>query len=176
MLVVDFQVGVVRGCFDAAGVLARTRSLVDRARAEGAAVVWIQDESDFPHDSDDWRLAPPLAPEPEEARVFKSYRDAFEMTELPAILDRLGAARLLVVGSQSDYCVRTTAVRGAAERYDVTLVSDCHTTCDQELEGVTISGEQAVAHTNLYFRDLRYPGGRFGIAKHDEVALSATER
>ncbi|MFZ0217463.1 MAG: hypothetical protein WAM30_16140 [Candidatus Dormiibacterota bacterium] len=39
VLVVDFQVGVVHGCFDAARVPARTRSLGDQARAEGTVVV-----------------------------------------------------------------------------------------------------------------------------------------
>ncbi|WP_432206656.1 hypothetical protein [Microbacterium phyllosphaerae] len=59
----------------------------------------------------------------------------------------------------------------AAEGYDVTLVSDAHTTVDTEWDGVPISGEQIVAHTNMYFSGLRYPGQRFAIATHDRVAL-----
>ena len=55
--------------------------------------------------------------------------------------------------------------------YDVTLVSDAHTTEDSEYGGVKISGRQIVAHTNMYFSGLRYPGQRFELLPHDRVRL-----
>ena len=70
-----------------------------------------------------------------------------------------------------DYCIRTTTQSAAVRGYDVTLVSDAHTTTDAEWEGVEITGEQIVAHTNRYFSGLRYPNQIFGIARHDEVEL-----
>ena len=36
-----------------------------------------------------------------------------------------------------------------------------------------ITGEQIVAHTNMYFSGLRYPGGTFDVGRHDEVPLVA---
>ncbi|MFG6475031.1 isochorismatase family protein [Microbacterium sp. P06] len=81
---------------------------------------------------------------------------------------------LVVAGAQSDYCIRTTTQAAAARGYDVTLVSDAHTTTDAEHDGVALTGEQIVAHTNMYFSGLRYPGQRFATAKHDVVALSST--
>ena len=77
----------------------------------------------------------------------------------------------MITGAQSDFCVRTTTQRAAAEGYDVTLVSDAHTTVDTAWDGVPISGEQIVAHTNMYFSGLRYPEQEFGIATHDQVVL-----
>ncbi|WP_258365712.1 MULTISPECIES: hypothetical protein [unclassified Curtobacterium] len=58
-------------------------------------------------------------------------------------------------------------------RYDVTLVADAHTTTDAEHDGVAITGEQIVAHTNMYFAGLRYPGRQFAALSHDAVALSS---
>lgn len=173
LLVIDMQVGVMRDCWDAAGVLRRTARLADRARAAGAPVIWVQDEDDFPRGSPDWQIAPPLSPAPGETRIDKTRRDAFLGPELPAVLAGLGTRRLVVAGAQSDICIRTTTQRAAIEGYDVTLAGDCHTTTDVDHDGVTIGARQIVAHTNYYFAGLRYPGQRFDVARHDAVAFPA---
>ena len=171
VVVIDMQAGVLPGCFDEDGVLARTDALVRRARDEGTPVVWVH------HDpvgvgTPDWELAAPLQRAESEPLVRKSYRDAFADTDMRTVLDGYGATRLVVAGAQSDFCVRTTTQRAAAEGYDVTLVRDAHTTVDATVNGVRISGEQIVAHTNMYFAGLRYPGQEFAVVRHDEVALA----
>lgn len=171
LVVIDLQVGVVVGCHDADAVLGRTAALVDRARTAGVPVVWVQDEQDFPFGTDAWRLAPPLTRRDDEPLVRKTYRDAFADTDLRALLDARGIDRLVVVGAQSDYCVRTTTQRAAADGYDVTLVGDAHTTTDTEWDGVPISGAQIVAHTNRYFQGLRYPGRTFAVEPAATVPL-----
>ncbi|GGM45525.1 isochorismatase family protein [Microbacterium saperdae] len=170
VLAIDLQAGVTPGCFDEQGVLARAAALVERARASDVPVVWVH------HDpvgvgTPEWELAAPLQRADGEPLVRKSYRDSFADTTLRATLDELEATRLVITGAQSDFCVRTTMQRAAAEGYDVTLVSDAHTTVDTEWDGVRISGEQIVAHTNMYFSGLRYPGQELAIATHDEVRL-----
>ena len=171
LVVIDMQVGVLDGCFDAAGVTARTAALVDRARSAGVPVVWVQDHDDFPVETALWQLESPLDRRPDELLVRKEYRDSFAGTPLADMLRDLHATHLVVAGAQSDYCVRTTTQAAAARGFDVTLVSDAHTTRDVEYDGVVISAEQIVAHTNMYFRGLRYPGQRFGVATHDHVAF-----
>lgn len=170
VLAIDLQAGVTPGCFDEEGVLSRAAALVERARAGGVPVVWVH------HDpvgvgTPEWELAAPLHRAEGEPLVRKNYRDSFADTTLRETLDELGATHLVITGAQSDFCVRTTMQRAAAEGYDVTLVSDAHTTVDAEWEGLRISGEQIVAHTNMYFSGLRYPGQEFAIATHDHVAL-----
>lgn len=160
ILVIDLQRGVVRDCFDADGVLTRTARLVDRARASGVPVVWVQDHGDFAEGSPDWELAAPLERRPDEPLVKKEYRDSFSDTDLLAILERSRVQHLVVAGAQSDYCVRTTTQAAAVRGFDVTLVSEAHTTTD---------GEQIVAHTNMYFGGLRYPGRHFAAEPHDRV-------
>lgn len=170
VLVIDLQVGVLPGCFDADGVLARTAALVERARDAGVPVVWVH------HDpigvgTPDWELAAPLRRRDDEPLVRKDFRDAFAGTDLGGVLGGLGVTRLVVAGAQSDFCIRTTTQRAAVEGYDVTLVGDAHTTADSDWDGVTITGEQIVAHTNMYFSGLEYPGRSFGVATHDTVVL-----
>ena len=171
LLVIDLQQGVVRGCFDADGVLRRTAQLVDRARTESVPVVWVQDHGSFAEGTAAWRLAAPLVRLEGEPLVRKEYRDSFAETDLADVLDALGTRHLVVAGAQSDYCVRTTTQAAAARGFDVTLVADAHTTKDVEHDGVVITGEQIVAHTNMFFDGLRYPGRRFAAVPHDRVRL-----
>lgn len=169
LLVIDLQNGVLRGCFDTDSVLERTAALVNRARAEGTPVVWVQDHGDFPDGSADWSLRAPLERGPGEPLVRKSYRDSFAGTDLTEVLQRLRATRLVIAGAQTDFCVRTTAQAAAVRGFDVTLVADAHTTTDAQWEGTVITAEQIIAHTNMYFSGLRYPGGVFDVVRHDQV-------
>jgi nicotinamidase-related amidase len=173
LLVIDLQAGVLIGCFDATAVLHRTARLVDRARAQGVPVVWVQDHDDFAEGTPAWELAAPLRRGDDEPLVRKQFRDSFAGTDLAQVLDGLGAQHLVVAGAQSDYCIRTTTQAAAVRGYDVTLVADAHTTTDAEHDGVVITGEQIVAHTNMYFAGLRYPGRQFAAVSHDAVALSS---
>jgi nicotinamidase-related amidase len=172
LLVIDLQKGVLPGCHDAAGVVARTAALVDRARAAGTPVVWVQHEADdLPAGSDEWAFADGLEPRAGEPVVAKRYRDAFADTDLDEVLDGLDVTRLVVAGAQSDYCIRTTTQSAAVRGYDVTLVGDVHTTTDAEWDGVEITGEQIIAHTNRYFSSLRYPDQLFAVEPAEEVEL-----
>ena len=174
VIVIDMQVGVLDGCFDADGVTRRTATLVERARAAGVPVVWVQDHDDFPEGTPAWDLAPPLAQRQGEPLVRKTRRDSFVGTELAAVLAEANATHLVIAGAQTDYCIRTTTQSAAVRGFDVTLVGDAHTTVDAEHEGVAISARQVIGHTNMYFSGLRYPGLHFGVEQHDQVALTST--
>lgn len=172
VLAIDLQVGVLEGCFDAGGVVARAGSLVERARREGVPVVWVyHEEAEMPCGSPAWQLAPGLASRSGEAVVRKTCCDAFAGTSLRMVLDGLGANRLVLAGAQSDYCILATAQRAAIEGYAIVLVSDAHTTGDAAFGGVAVSGKQVVAHTNRSFGGLGRPGVAAILATHDTVSL-----
>jgi hypothetical protein len=89
--------------------------------------------------------------------VEKIYGDSFEDTTLESVLSGLGVGRLVVVGAQTDACIRST-IHGAFVRgYDTTLVSDAHTTEDQTAWGAP-PPDQVIAHTNLYWQFQTAPG------------------
>lgn len=171
LLVIDLQAGVVEDCVDAPGILSRTATLVNRARDAGVPVVWVHDHGDFAEGTPAWELAAPLERHADEPLIRKAFRDSFADTDLAEVLADLDVSRLVVAGAQSDYCIRTTTQAAAARGFDVTLVSDAHTTTDAEHGGVQLTGEQIIAHTNMYFQGLRYPGQHFGIATHQDVEL-----
>jgi nicotinamidase-related amidase len=158
LLVVDVQNGVVEEAHQRDTVVDNIGALVDKARREGVPVVWVRHQSDhLAKGSDLWRIVPELTPAEGEPLVEKTYGDSFEDTTLESVLSDLGVGRLVVVGAETDACVRST-IHGAFVRgYDTTLVGDAHTTNDQSAWGAP-PPDQVIAHTNLYWADQTAPG------------------
>jgi len=109
LLVIDVQKGVVDGAHQRDTVVANVANLVDKARRERVPVVWVQHtDKGLAHGSDKWRIVPELTPGEAEPLVEKNYGDSFENTTLESVLSTLGVGRLVVVGAQTDMCVRST--------------------------------------------------------------------
>jgi nicotinamidase-related amidase len=169
LLVVDVQQGVVEGAHARDSVVANVGSLVEKARREEIPVVWVQHNDDgLARGSDEWRIVPELAPSEDEPLVEKSYGDSFEDTSLESVLSGLGVGRLLVVGAQTDACIRSTLHGALVRGYDATLVSDAHTTEDQTPWGAP-PPDQVIAHTNLYWKDQTAPGRTAGTVETKDV-------
>jgi nicotinamidase-related amidase len=147
LLVVDVQNGVVEGAHERDAVVANVGSLVEKARRERVPVVWVQHSSEqLARGSDDWRIVPELTPGGAEPLVEKNYGDSFEDTTLETVLSSLGVGRLVVVGAQTDACIRSTLHGALVRGYDASLVSDAHTTEDQTAWGGAAAGPGDRAH------------------------------
>jgi nicotinamidase-related amidase len=173
LLVIDVQNGVVAEAHERDTVVANIGGLVERARREEVPVVWVQhSDDDLARGSDDWRIVPELAPSEAEPLVEKNYGDAFEDTTLETVLADGGIGRLVVVGAQTDACIRSTLHGALARGYDAILVSDAHTTEDQSAWGAP-PPEQVIAHTNLYWTYQQAPGRTAGTVVTKDVDFGA---
>jgi nicotinamidase-related amidase len=174
LLVVDVQTGVVAGNHERDTVVANVGSLVEKARRERVPVVWVQHSDDHvERGSDGWRIVPELTPSDTEPLVEKHYGDSFENTTLETVLSGLGVGRLVVVGAQTDACIRSTLHGALVRGYDATLVSDAHTTEDQTAWGAPPPG-QVIAHTNLYWKYQTAPGRTAGTVETKKVDFGAS--
>jgi nicotinamidase-related amidase len=174
LLVVDVQNGVVEGAHERDAVVANVGSLVDRARRERVPVVWVQhSDEQLARGSDDWRIVAELSPGEAEALVEKHYGDAFEDTTLETVMSGLGVGRLVVVGAQTDACIRSTLHGAFVRGYDATLVSDAHTTEDLTKWGAP-PPDQVIAHTNLYWTDTSAPGRTAATVETKDVDFGST--
>jgi nicotinamidase-related amidase len=174
LLVVDVQNGAVREAHERDAVVANVGSLVERARREEVPVVWVQHASEqLAKGSDDWRIVDELTPGDAEPLVEKSYGDAFEDTTLETVLSGLGVGRLVVVGAETDACIRSTLHGAFVRGYDATLVSDAHTTSDQTSWGAP-PPDQVIAHTNLYWTYQTAPGRTAGTVETEDVDFGGT--
>jgi hypothetical protein len=174
LLVIDVQNGVVEGTPERDAIVANVGSLVEKARRERVPVVWVQHSDEgLAKGSDDWRIVPELVPGDAEPLVEKNYGDSFEDTTLETVLAGLRVGRLVVVGAQTDACIRSTLHGAFARGYDATLVSDAHTTEDQTAWGAP-PPDQVIAHTNLYWTYQTAPGRTAGTVETNDVDFGVT--
>ena len=169
LLVVDVQNGVVEAAHDCDAVVANVGALVEKARRQQIPVVWVQHSNEeLARGSDNWRIVPELEPDDSEPLVEKSYGDSFEDTSLETVLSDLEVGRLLVVGAETDACIRSTLHGALVRGYDATLVSDAHTTNDMSAWGAP-PPDQVIAHTNMYWSDQTAPGRTAGTVETKDV-------
>lgn len=172
LLVIDVQNAVVEGSHERNAVIANIGGLVEKARQERVPVVWVQhSDEELVKGSDEWRIVDELSPDDAEPLISKSYGDSFEDTALEKVLAERGVGRLVVVGAETDACIRSTLHGALVRGYDATLVGDAHTTVDKTEWGAP-SPDQVIAHTNLYWRYQNAPGRKGGTVTAEDVDFS----
>ena len=140
LVLVDVQRALVEGehaVADAPGLVARLAGAMEAAREAGVLVVHVQDDGVrdrlIRKGSPGWQLALPV--NHGEPVVSKARDDAFDGTDLEALLRGAGAARPCLVGIQSEMCVAATARGALARGFVVVLARDGHTTYDVPAAG-----------------------------------------
>jgi nicotinamidase-related amidase len=110
-----------------------------QARDSGATVIHVrnngsEDDPDAPG-SVGWELV--HAPRDGEPVVDKTQPDSFAGTDLATRVP--AEAPIVVVGLQSNYCVRATSLAAIQRGHSVTLVSGAHATYDEDQPAADIS-------------------------------------
>jgi len=135
LLVIDVQKDVVANALNTPAVVANINSLISNARKSNVPVIWVQHSDEYlVKGSAGWEIVDELEPLPSEVRIYKTHSSSFEETDLQAQLDSLGSKTLIITGAQTNYCVNATSNAGVELGYQVTLVSDAHTTEDSDTE------------------------------------------
>ncbi|HEX5095412.1 MAG TPA: isochorismatase family protein [Acidimicrobiia bacterium] len=171
LLVVDVQNDVVANAYRRDEVIAAINAAIDKARAAGVPVIWVQHSDDeLVRDSDGWQYVAELQRSDGEPLVHKHYNDSFEETTLEAELAQRGVGHVVVSGAETDACVRAT-IHGALVRgYDTTLVGDAHTTNDYTSYGMP-APDLVIAHTNGYWQYQSAPGRTAAVVPAAEITF-----
>jgi len=171
LLVVDVQVGVMSQLWDSTRTIGTVSQAVERARLQGIPIVWILHTAEhLPKGSDEWQLVPKLVPAEGEPILDKVYNSAFAETELQSELERLGITHILLCGAATNWCIRATAYGALDRGYDLTLISDAHTTADMEDEGgSSIPAKGIIEELNIVMEWVSYPDCRSTAAPLDKV-------
>ncbi len=175
LLVVDVQNAVVADAHDRDAVVSNVHTVVDKARAAGVEVIWVQHNADhLVAGTESWQYVPELVMGEHEPVVQKRFGDSFEDTVLEDLLADHGVGRLVVVGAQTDACIRCTLHGAITRGYDATLVSDAHTTSDLSAYGAP-PPEQVIAHTNLYWTYHEAPGRTAGTVRTADLDFARAD-
>lgn len=171
LVVVDVQVGVLHKAWQAERVVANVSRAVERARAAGVPVLWVQHAGDeLEPGSPQWQLVPELVPAANEPRIHKRFASSFEETDLEAELARFAATHIALAGAQSNWCIRATAYAALDRGYDLTLIEDAHTTNSVErADGTPIAARDIVDDLNVAMTRLSYPSRTSATATAEEV-------
>jgi nicotinamidase-related amidase len=175
LVVVDVQVGVMNNAWEAGKVVHNIALSVERARAQGVPVIWVQHaDEELEHGSAAWQWVPELLPAANERLIHKNFNSSFEKTSLDEVLAALGVSHIVLAGAATNWCIRATAY-GALERgYDLTLVRDAHSTKTMKLDdGTVIEAAALIRDLNITMTWLSYPGRSNGTAKAADIDFSA---
>jgi nicotinamidase-related amidase len=151
LLVIDLQNDYFPGgkfpLWDADGGRARIEQVILRARERAIPIILVQHIAREAHGPAPFfnrgtvgtGLHPRvLAAAPNAAIVVKQFADSFERTTLEEILSSLHVTELLICGMMTQNCVTHTAISKAAEKYDVTILTDCCTTVSEILHLIAL--------------------------------------
>ena len=120
---------------------------IETAKAKGIAIIHIQHIANpemgiapfFNQETDGSKIHPRiLEAAPDAPIVVKEFADSFVNTNLEETLSGLGVTELLVCGMMTQNCVTHTAISKSAEKYKVSILSDCCTTVDEMIHNIAL--------------------------------------
>ena len=77
---------------------------------------------------------PEFGTDPRDYRVFKPRFSAFFQTELDGLLRRLGVRTVVLAGTTTPNCIRTTCYDGISLEYNVAVLTDCVSSATEEIQ------------------------------------------
>ncbi|MGD8813381.1 MAG: cysteine hydrolase family protein [Anaerolineales bacterium] len=139
LIVLDTQVNMFDEEFcvhDPEGILSRIETLISSAKQAKNPVFFVRNnggegDPDAPG-SPGWEIHPRIKPASDKHVIDKTSPNAFEGTNLQDLLQGLGVEELVIVGMQTEMCVRSTCLAALDKGFEVTLAEDGHTTFDFE--------------------------------------------
>ena len=174
LLIIDTQIGLIEPAYKGKEVLANITTLLSQARTSHTPIIYVQHDGrqgdSLEVGTPTWAIHPAIAPQDKEVIVRKRASDSFYDTSLKRELEGQSIQHLVVVGGQTEYCVDTTIRRATVEGYDVTLVSDAHTT--EDYEGAVLTAAQRIAYLNEIVHGFGVDTHRITVMPTSEVTLS----
>lgn len=175
LLIIDMQIDSfeVPGnpTYREAELLANIGELLRKAHAAGIPVIYIQHQEksgSLVTGTRGWQILPAIAPSEHDLIVPKYAEDAFLATTLEDELRARSITHLVICGSRSDFCVDTTCRSAISHGYDVTLVSDAHSTINRKV----LPAELIVAHHNATLDGFGPAWRRIVVKPTSEIVLA----
>ena len=147
LLIIDVQTGLVAGTepvYQLNQLLENITTLIAWARATETPIIYIQDNDVDEIGSPGWQIHPAIASKEDDLVLRKPEADAFYGTALQQEMEARGIRHLIVVGCKSEVCVDATCRKATNLGYNVTLVSDAHSTTDNSV----LTAQQTIAYHN----------------------------
>jgi len=174
LLIIDMQKGSFTEAtprYDSVGVISRINKLTETFRSMNMPVIYIQHDgsrhSEFLPNTYEWEILDELIVKKSDLRIDKYVNDCFYQSKLKANLDNLGVEELYITGCATDFCVESTVQSALAKDYQITVVSDGHTTGDRP----HLAGEKVIEHYNWVWTGMIPTKGKIHVQCAQDVLL-----
>ncbi|MBT1705160.1 cysteine hydrolase family protein [Chryseosolibacter indicus] len=140
--------------FEADEVVSRINNIAQAFRKNGDSVIFIQHDGTLENcylpGSKGWEILSDLQPKEVDHVISKTANDSFYKTELKDLLVKLNVLELVITGSATDFCVDATIKSALTYDFNVTVISNAHTTQDRP----ALKAKQVIDHYNWVWREL----------------------
>ena len=168
LMIIDVQRDVVPRALNVEQVVSNINSLIGKARESGTPVIWVQHSDDYLiKNTDGWEFVPELKPALGDLRIYKTRANSFTDTDLSETLEALGTKHLIITGAQTDFCVNATSNAAVELGFDVTLVSDAHTTEDTP----SSTAAELIAEKNAQFEALSRGDQKIEVLPEEAISF-----
>ncbi|ELR72861.1 Isochorismatase [Fulvivirga imtechensis AK7] len=174
LLIIDMQKGSftpVTPRYDTAGVVKRINLLAQLFRKNDLPVIFVQHDGTkggaFIPNTTEWELLAELDVKANDIIVSKEANDAFYRTNLEKLLHELEVNHLVVTGCATDFCVESTIQSALTKNFDITVVSNGHTTGERP----SLSAEKVIQHYNWIWKNMIPTEGKIVVVDFDEIEV-----
>lgn len=151
LIIINAQNGMLpelNPVFGAEVLLLNLLKLIKKARTSNSPIFYIQhngpEGSSLEYGTPGWEIHSELTPLKSDIIIQKTTPDSFHRTNLEEELKKQNITHLIITGIQSEACVDTTCRRAFSMDYEVTFVTDAHSTWDTE----ELTAQQIINHHN----------------------------
>lgn len=174
LLVIDMQKGSFTERtprFDAVGIVGRINKLALTFRKKNLPVIFIQHDGtgtgEFEKNTWEWELLDDLDVNPTDYLIDKYANDVFYNSKLQGSLSDMNVTELVITGCATDFCVESTIQSALTKDFDITVVSDGHTTGERP----NLTAKQVIDHYNWVWQNMIPTKGRI-VVEHSNGILN----
>ena len=179
LLIIDMQKGSFTSKtprFDTKGVVKRMNELSDLFRKSELPVIYIQHDGtgsgEFEKNTSEWEILNSLNVQSTDILIDKYANDVFYNSELQAKLTELNATELLITGCATDFCVESTVQSALAKDYNITVVSNGHTTGERP----HLTAEKVIEHYNWVWQNMIPTKGKIEVKSLDDIKKTTPQQ
>ncbi|MEO0470270.1 MAG: isochorismatase family protein [Bacteroidota bacterium] len=172
LVIIDMQKGSFTAetpRFDTVGTVRRINQLAQHFRTQKWPVIFIQHdgsrENAFGPHTEEWELLDDLDIQDTDLIIPKIANDMFYQTILAETLAELGVGELYLTGCATDFCVASAVQSALHKDFQLTIVSDGHTTADRP----GLSAKQVIDHHNWVWQNMIPTKGRIRVGETLEL-------
>lgn len=152
--------------FNIQQIISNINTLLCHATERNYPVIFVQHEAPYlPVGEEGWEILDEISIPEKASFISKTTANAFLQTKLNASLNDLKVNHLLVCGYASEFCIDTSVRAAAALGYDITLISDAHTTHSKP----HASAEAIILHENATLPELTSFNVKIDVATSREI-------